>query len=354
MTIPVQRTRRPRPHPKDEELGFGKFFTDHLFRADFTEGKGWSGARVEPYGPIALDPAASALHYGQEIFEGMKAFPSPKPGGGIALFRPRAHAARLAASARRLAMPPPPEDLLLDGVRALLREDASWMPRAAGTALYVRPFLLATEPFLGVRPAKTYALVVILCPVGGYFSGPPRPLRIWVEEERARAARGGIGAAKAAANYVASLLAAEEAKAHGFDQVLWLDGAEHRFVEEIGTMNFFAKIAGRVVTPALEGTILAGVTRDAIIALCRDMGLAVEERKLPLLEVLAAGQDGTLEEAFGSGTASLTAPIGELASPRQRIAVPSPPGSLAGKLRDALSAIQRGEAPDRFGWMEKV
>jgi branched-chain amino acid aminotransferase len=354
MAIPVERTRTPKPRPKDEELGFGKFFTDHLFRVDFADGKGWHGARVEPYGPIALDPAASALHYGQEIFEGMKAFPLPKSGGGIALFRPKAHAARLAASARRLAMPAPPEDLLLDGVRALLREDASWMPRAPGTSLYVRPFLFATEPFLGVRPARSYALVVIVSPVGGYFAGPPRPLKIWVEEERARAARGGIGAAKAAANYVASLLAAEDAKANGYDQVLWLDGAEHRFIEEIGTMNFFARIAGRVITPALEGTILAGVTRDAIVALCREMGLAVEERRLALAEVLAAAQAGTLEEAFGSGTASLTAPIGELASPRQRIAVPSPAGSLAGKLREALSAIQRGEAPDRFGWMEKV
>jgi branched-chain amino acid aminotransferase len=352
MTIPVERTRLPRPRPKDEDLGFGKFFTDHLFRVDFTEGKGWHGARVEPYAPLSLDPAASALHYGQAIFEGVKAFPAR--GGGIALFRPGAHAARLAASARRLAMPPPPEDLLLDGVRALLREDASWMPRAPGTALYVRPLFIATEPFLGVRPSKSYALLVIVSPVGGYFSGPPRPLRIWVEEGRARAARGGIGAAKAAANYVASLLAAEEAKARGFDQVLWLDGAEHRFVEEIGTMNFFARIAGRVVTPSLEGTILAGVTRDAIVALCREMGLPVEERRLALAELFDASRSGALEEAFGSGTASLTAPIGELASATGGIDVPSPAGSLAARLREALSAIQRGEAEDRFGWMERV
>ena len=352
MAIPVERTRHPKPRPREEDLGFGRFFTDHLFRVDFTEGKGWQGARIEPYGPLALDPAASALHYGQAIFEGMKAFPSPK--GGIALFRPKAHAARLAQSARRLAMPAPPEELLLDGVRALLREDASWMPRSPGTSIYVRPVFIATEPFLGVRPAKSYALLVLLSPVAGYFSGPPRLLRIWVEEDRARAARGGIGAAKAAANYVASLLAAEEAKARGYDQVLWLDGAEHRFVEEIGTMNLFARIAGRVVTPALEGTILAGVTRDAIIALCREMKLPVEERRLALAELVEASREGTLEEVFGSGTASLTAPIGELASAREKLAVPSPVGSLAGKLRDALSAIQRGEVPDRFGWMEPV
>lgn len=352
MAIPVERTRQPRPRTRDEDLGFGKVFTDHLFRVDFSEGKGWHGARVEPYGPLVLDPAASALHYGQAIFEGMKAFPAP--GGGGALFRPRAHAARLAASARRLAMPPPPEDLLLDGVRTLLREDASWMPHAPGTSIYVRPLYLATEPFLGVRPAKAYALLVLLSPVGGYFSGPPRPLRIWVEGERSRAARGGIGAAKAAANYVASLLAAEDAKAQGYDQVLWLDGAEHRFVEEIGTMNLFAKLAGRVVTPALEGTILAGVTRDSIVALCREWKIPVDERRLSFAELSDAARAGTLEEAFGTGTASLTAPIGELAWAGGKVAVPSPAASLAGRLRDELSAIQRGEAADRFGWMERI
>jgi branched-chain amino acid aminotransferase len=353
MDIPVERTRHPRPRPKDDELAFGRFFTDHVFRADWAEGKGWHSARVEPYGPIPLDPAASVLHYGQAIFEGMKAFPSGKA-GGIALFRPKAHAARFAASARRLAMPPPPEDLLLDGVRAVVREDASWMPRAPGTSFYVRPLLVATEPFLGVRPAKAYALLVLLSPVGGYFSGPSRPLRIWVEEERSRAARGGIGAAKTGANYVASLLAAEEAKARGYDQVLWLDGAEHRFVEEIGTMNLFARIAGRVVTPALEGTLLAGVTRDSVLALCREMKVPVEERRLALAELVEAARAGTLEEAFGTGTASLTAPIGELASSREKLTVPSPPSSLAARLREAISAIQRGEVPDRFGWMEKV
>ena len=353
MSIPVERTRQPRPRPAEGDLGFGRFFTDHLFRADFTEGKGWHRARVEPYGPLALDPAASALHYGQAIFEGLKAFPA-RGGSGVALFRPKAHAARLAESARRLAMPPPPEDLLLDGIQALLREDASWMPRAPGTSIYVRPLYVATEPFLGVRPSRSYALLVLLSPVAGYFSGPPRPLRIWVEEERARAARGGIGAAKAAANYVASLLAAEEAKARGYDQVLWLDGAEHRFVEEIGTMNLFAKIAGRVVTPALEGTILGGITLDSVITLCRELKVPVEERRLALGELADASRAGKLEELFGTGTAALAAPIGELAWGKEKLAVPSPASSLAAGLRDQLSAIQRGEAEDRFGWMEQL
>src|SRR5512145_1083021 len=329
--IKVERTTRPAKRPKDEELGFGKVFTDHMLLADWDEGKGWHDARVVPYGPLPLDPAASVLHYGQAAFEGMKAF--RREGGRMALFRPRAHSARLARSAARLCMPEVPEALVLEGVKALLREDAAWMPSAPGTSLYVRPFLFATEAFLGVRPSKSCLFAVIVSPVAGYFSGPPRPLRIWVEQERARAARGGIGAAKAAANYVASLQAAEEAKARGYDQVLWLDGAEHRFAEEIGTMNLFAKIAGRAVTPALEGTILGGVTRDSVIALCRELGLPVEERRLALGEIAEAARAGTLEEAFGTGTASLTAPIGELAWGDVRLHLPTPSASLAAELR---------------------
>jgi branched-chain amino acid aminotransferase len=352
MAIPVERNRFPKPKVKDEDLGFGKHFTDHLFRLDWDEGKGWHSARVVPYGPIPVDPAASALHYGQAVFEGMKAFPAR--GGGIALFRGRAHAARLARSARRLAMPPPPEDLFLEGVRTLLREDASFMPKAPGTSLYVRPLLFATEPFLGVRPAKQYALLVMISPVGTYFSGPQRPLKLWVEQEGARAAKGGLGAAKAAANYAASLLAAEEAKARGFDQVLWLDAAERRWVEEIGTMNLFARIGGKVVTPALGGTILAGVTRDCVIALSRRMGLEVEERRLAIDEIQAAHRAGTLEELFGTGTASLALQIGELSLGGERLTLPSPAAPLSARLRDELSAIQRGEAEDTFGWLEKV
>jgi branched-chain amino acid aminotransferase len=353
MAITVLRTSNPRPRPGDDELGFGKHFTDHMLLAEWDEGRGWHDTRIVPYGPLPLDPAASVLHYGQAAFEGMKAF--RRDGGRMALFRPHAHAARLARSAARLCMPEVPEALLLEGVKALLREDATWMPAAPGTSLYVRPFLFATEAFLGVRPSKRCVFAVIVSPVGGYFSGPARPLRIWVEEERARAARGGIGAAKAAANYVASLQAAEDAKARGFDQVLWLDGAEHRFVEEIGTMNFFAKIGGRVVTPALEGTILAGVTRDCVIQLCHDLGVPVEERRVALAEIAAARKAGTLEEVFGTGTASLVAPIGELAWGDEALQLPAPgPGALGEKLRGALGAIQRGEASDRHGWLEPV
>jgi branched-chain amino acid aminotransferase len=352
MQIHVERTKNPRPRPRDEDLGFGKVFTDHLFRVDWDEGKGWHSARVEPYGPLVLDPAACALHYGQLLFEGMKGYPAK--GGGVALYRPRAHIARLAASAKRLAMPAPPEELVLEGLRALVREDAAWLPKAPGTSLYIRPFMVATEPFLGVRPSKQYAFLVIISPVGLYFSGPQRPLRIWVEQERARAAPGGIGGAKAAANYVASLLAAEDAKAKGYDQVLWLDGAEHRYVEEIGTMNFFAKIGGKVVTPALEGTILAGVTRDSVIQLCKDFGIPVEERRLAFAELADAARAGKLEEAFGTGTASLALPIGELARGAETVTVPAPADGVAARASRTLSALQRGEGPDPHGWLEKL
>jgi branched-chain amino acid aminotransferase len=352
MQIQVERTKHPRPRPRDEDLGFGKVFTDHLFRLDYDEGKGWHSARIEPYGPLSLDPAACALHYGQLLFEGLKGYPTKD--GGVALYRPRAHLARLAASAARLAMPSPPEDAVMAGIRALVREDAPWVPRAPGTSLYIRPFMIATEPFLGVRPSKQYAFLVIVSPVGAYFSGPQRPLRIFVETERSRAAKGGIGGAKAAANYVASLLAAEEAKAKGFDQVLWLDGAEHRDVEEIGTMNFFAKIGGKVVTPALEGTILAGVTRDSVIRLCRDWNVPVEERRLAFSEIAEAAKAGKLEEAFGTGTASLALQIGELARGSERIAVPAPQDGIAARVCATLSALQRGEGADPHGWMERL
>ena len=353
MAVPVERTPSPRPRPSLDGLAFGRWFSDHMFRVDFDEGKGWHGARVVPYGPIALEPAASALHYGQALFEGLKAFRLAD--GSARLFRPAAYLARLNRSARRLSMPEIDPALVLEGVKTMLRLDAEWIPSAPGTSLYLRPFMIATEPFLGVRPSRSYALLVIGSPVGNYFSGPPRPLRIWVEAARARAAHGGIGEAKAAANYVASLFAAEEAKARGFDQVLWLDGAQHRDLEEIGTMNVFARIGGTLVTPALEGSILPGVTRDSVIQLCRDQGVRVEERRLPLQELRAAHAAGMLEEVFGTGTAALVAPIGELAAADGTMTLPDlGAASLGARLRDGLAAIQRGEAPDRHGWLERV
>ncbi len=349
-TIAIQRTRSPRPHPADAELGFGRHFTDHLFRADWSAEQGWHAAQVLPYGALQADPALSALHYGQSIFEGLKAF--PRPGGAMALFRPRAHAERFVQSARRLAMPPVDPELLLAGTRAVLREDAGWMPSAPGTACYVRPVMFASEPFLGVRASRSYTLLVFVSPVGGYFA-EERPLRIWVERARARAARGGIGAAKASANYVASLLPAEEAKARGFDQVLWLDAVERRWLEEIGTMNVFARIGEALCTPPLSGTILAGVTRDSVMTLARERGVPVEERPLSLDELVAAHRTGTLREVFGTGTAAVVSPIGELAWEEGSLRLPGGSG-LGAALREELVAIQRGERADRHGWLEPV
>jgi branched-chain amino acid aminotransferase len=351
-SIPVQRTRSPRPRPADAELGFGRYFTDHLLQLDWTPGEGWHGARVVPYAALSLDPATAVLHYGQSIFEGLKVF--ARPGGGLALFRPRTHAERFVRSARRLAMPPLEPELLLAGIRALLREDGSWMPSAPGTALYVRPVMFATEPFLGVRAAHSYTTLVFISPVSGYF-GDDRPLRLWVERARARAARGGIGAAKASANYVASLLAAEEAKARGYDQVLWLDAAERRWLEEIGTMNVFARLGETLVTPPLSAPILAGVTRDSVIALARERGLSVEERPVALEELQAAHGAGTLREVFGTGTAAVVSTIGELAWEEATIRLSDQgPASASATLKAELSAIQRGEAADRHGWIEEV
>lgn len=349
--IPVERTKSPRPRPDDADLGFGRHFTDHLFRVDWAEEKGWHGARVVPYGALSFDPAASALHYGQSIFEGLKAF--RRPGGGLALFRPRAHAERFRRSAARLAMPLLDPDLFIEGVLAVLREDAGWMPTSLGTAIYVRPVMFAAEPFLGVRAARAYTMLVFLSPVGGYFA-EERPLRLWVERERARAARGGIGAAKASANYVASLLAAEEAKKRGFDQVLWLDACERRYLEEIGTMNVFVRLGDTLVTPPLTGTILAGVTRDSAIALARDRRVLVEERPISLAELEQAHRTGQLREMFGTGTAAVVSAIGEVAWEGERLTLPGAAEGLGERVRSELTAIHCGESPDTHGWLEPV
>ena len=353
MAIPVDRNPNPKPHVRDEDLGFGKVFTDHMLRIEWDEGKGWHSDRIVPYGAIPMDPAACALHYGQLLFEGVKAYAYKD--GAARLYRPLKHAERLNMSAKKLCMPEIDPARLVEGIKALLRVDLGWLPKGEGTSMYVRPFMIATEPFLGVRPSKKYLLLVILSPVGTYFKEAERPLRLWVEAQKARAAHGGIGASKAAANYVASLLAAEEAKHNGYDQVLWIDGAHHENVEEVGTMNFMARIGDKVVTPALEGSILPGVTRDSVIQLLKKWSIPVEERKLPFAELEAAHAKGQLKELFGTGTAAVVAPVGELATAKGVIKVPDLGADSYGtRLREAILAIQRGDAPDEFGWLEKV
>jgi len=350
--IDIQRTRSPKQRPSPSELGFGKHFTDHMFLMDFERGRGWSGGRVVPYGPVQVDPAASALHYGQTIFEGLKAFPDPA--GRIRVFRLGDHLARLNQSARTLCIPEVDLEVAARGVRALLAIDAAWMPEGEGTSLYIRPLVFATEPFLGVRPAEHFLLCVFLSPVAGYYSTGAAPVRIWVEERYTRAAPGGLGTAKTGANYAASLRAAEDAKARGYEQVLWLDALEHKHVEEVGTMNLFLRIGEEIVTPPLEGTLLRGITRDSVLTLLRHWGLKVSERRISIEEIRTAHARGVLQEVFGTGTAAVISPVGELGFADTSLKIGDGAGPVASRLKQAITDIQYGRAPDRFGWLSPI
>jgi branched-chain amino acid aminotransferase len=344
-------TRKPKP--KDRDLTFGTVFTDHMFLCDFQEEKGWYDPRVEEYGPLTLDPAGAVLHYAQAVFDGLKAFRGRD--GKIRLFRPQKHVERLNHSARRLCIPPLDLELALRSLTTLVDVDRDWVPATVGTSLYIRPTIIATEPFLGVRPAKQYLYYVILSPVGAYYPEGINPVKILTEEHHVRAVEGGVGGAKTGANYAASLYAAEEAKHKGYTQVLWLDGRRHKYIDEVGTMNIMVRIGDEVITPPLAGTILAGVTRDSVITLLRDWGVAVSERPITIDEVVAAAADGTLKEMWGTGTAAVISPVGELAFKHHRIVVSGGRiGELTQKLYDTIVSIQYGTAPDPHGWTLEV
>lgn len=351
-SIDTARARRQRP--ADSELGFGRYFTDHIFLAEFDPDHGWQRARIAPHAALSIDAASSALQYGQSVFEGLKAFRDPD-GGAHRLFRVERHAARLRDSARRVCLPEVPDELFIEAARAVVRVDADWMPTSDDTALYLRPTIIGAEGFLGVRPAKKALFYVLVSPVGSYWQGDRRPLKIWVEETYVRAAPGGLGAAKTGANYAASLLAAEAAKARGYDQVLWLDAVKREKVEEIGTMNLFVRIGDTVITPSLDGTILPGVTRDSVLALLREWGVRAEERPLAFQEVLEASQRGELREMFGTGTAAIVAPIGTLGGTHgETIVGDGREGELTTRLYDALHGIHVGRVADRHGWLSPV
>ena len=354
MTLPTRLTTTPRPKPKEADLGFGRVFADHMVLAEYTPEKGWHDARIEPYGPLAMDPAAGVFHYGQAMFEGMKAFRAAD--GGVNLFRPAHHCVRMGLGAPRLCMPSVDPKLMQDWVTQLVKVDQAWVPSSAGTALYIRPTLIATEGFLGVRPATRYTFFVISSPVGAYYAGGVKPVRIWVEREQTRAAHGGLGAVKAGANYAASLLAAQNAKKEGYDQVLWLDAAKHEQIEEVGTMNLFAFLGDELITPPLSDSILSGVTRDCVITLARDAGVKVVERILTIPELQAAHAKGSLKEVFGSGTAAVISPVGELAlGGTVKLTInKGEVGPLAGQLYEEISGIQRGTRPDKYGWLTRV
>ena len=351
MKITLSETRKAKPD--QNALGFGKYFTDHMFTMRYEEGKGWHDAQICPYGPLDLMPAAMVLHYGQAVFEGMKAYRNRD--GKIVLFRPRKNFERLNQSDERLCIPHIDEDFAISALKKLVEVDKDWIPTAEGTSLYIRPYVIATEEALGVHPAHSYLFLIILSPVGAYYAEGINPVRICIEDEYVRAVKGGIGFTKATANYAISLKGQEKAKKLGYTQVLWLDGVERKYIEEVGTMNVFFKIGGKLVTPDLAGSILPGVTRDSVIALAKDWGVTVEERKISVDELYDAHANGTLEEAFGSGTAAVISPIGEFNWAGKNITVADGGiGPFSQKLYDELTGIQYGTVTDRFGWVVEV
>ena len=355
MSEPIRITKAPtlKKKPKDSELGFGIIFTDHMFVANFQEEKGWYDPRVEPYAPLPLDPAAAVLHYAQAVFDGLKAFRGVD--GKLRLFRPQKHVERLNNSARRMCIPPLDPELALQSIVTVVQTDGEWVPRMLGTSLYIRPAIIASEAFLGVRPARSYVYFVILSPVGAYYPEGMAPVKIRVEERYVRAVEGGLGGAKTGANYAASLMAGEDAKHQGFTQVLWLDGVHRRYIDEVGTMNIMVKIGDEVITPPLTGTVLPGVTRDSVLTLLRDWGLRASERQVGIDEVMAAHRAGTLTEVWGTGTAAVISPVGELAYKGEKMVINGGKiGPLTQRLYDAIVGIQYGQAPDPHGWTLEV
>jgi branched-chain amino acid aminotransferase len=353
MEIAVQQTAAPKQKPDQSKLGFGRYFTDHMFIMDYTEGKGWHDPRIVPYGPLELDPATSTLHYGQAIFEGMKAYTTKD--GRVLLFRPENNMKRINNTNDRMCIPEIDVDFCVEAIKALVKVDRDWIPTAEGTSLYIRPFIIATDPFLGVHPAHSYMFIVILSPVGAYYPQGVNPIPIYVESSYVRAVRGGTGFAKTSGNYAASLKAQAEASKKGYVQVLWLDGIERKYIEEVGSMNVFFKIAGEVITPSLEGSILPGITRASTIELLKNWGVKVTERKLSIQEVYDAYAAGTLEEAFGTGTAAVISPIGELNWNENKIIINNgKTGEIAARIYDAITGIQSGRLEDTYGWTQEV
>lgn len=354
LNIKIEKTAAPKTKPDYSKLGFGKHFTDHMFLMNYSVEEGWHDARIVPYAPIVLDPAAMVFHYAQELFEGMKAY--RRADGGIQLFRPQKNIERMNNTCDRLCVPRiDPEDAL-QAIKAVVEVDQDWVPYDEGTSLYIRPFIIATDPFLGVHPAHTYIFCIILSPVGSYYEGGIDPVKIYVEREYVRCVKGGTGLAKAGGNYAASLIGQKRAEDLGYAQVLWLDGVHRKYIDEVGAMNVFFVIDGVVVTPELtDGNILPGVTRRSCVELLQKWGVPVEERKLSIDEVLEANLSGKLDEAFGTGTAAVISPIGELFDGDTRIVINNNQiGPIAQKLYDAMTGLQWGKIEDDMGWIEKI
>ncbi len=354
LDIKIERTTQPKEKPAPgQKLGFGKIFTDHMFVMNYTEGKGWHDPRIVPFQRISLSPAAMVYHYGQEMFEGLKAYKNPD--GNVYLFRPDMNAKRTNASNDRLVIPRLPEEDFVQAVSAVVDVDRDWIPTEPGTSLYIRPFIIATDEFLGVAPSKTYLFMIILSPSGAYYESGLAPVGIWIEDEYVRAVRGGIGYAKTGGNYAASLIAQQKAHDAGYSQVLWLDGVDRKYIEEVGAMNIFFKIDGKIVTPALNGSILPGITRNSVIELCKKWGYTVEERKISVDELIEAQKNGTLEEVFGTGTAAVISPVGKLRYMDDVMTIgDGQTGPVSLKLYETITGIQLGKLPDEMGWRVKV
>ncbi len=354
LNIRIEKTTNPKTLPGAENpLTFGTIFTDHMFIMDYEEGKGWFDPRIVPYQPISLEPSAMVFHYGQEMFEGLKAYKAED--GRTLLFRPNKNAERTNRTNRRICIPEIPEEDYVQAIKELVKTDDAWIPTKPGTSLYIRPFIIATDPFLGVRPSNKYMFMVILSPVGAYYPEGLNPVKIWIEDEYVRAVKGGIGEAKTGGNYVASLRSQVKAHDEGYSQVLWLDGVHRKYIEEVGAMNIFFKINGTIITPQLNGSILPGVTRDSVLMLCREWGIPAEERRISIDEIFEASQQGTLEEVFGTGTAAVISPVGHLRWDEHIMKVQDGSiGPLSQKLYDTITGIQLGRIKDGHNWTVEV
>lgn len=347
--VKLEQRQSLKEKPDQSSLTFGEVFTDYMLSFEYTEGQGWHDLKIVPYAPIEISPAAQSVHYGQSVFEGLKAY---KHNEEVVLFRPEENFKRINVSLERLKMPRIDEDLLLEGLKQLVDVDRDWVPEGEGQSLYIRPVVFATEGILGVAPSKNYRLLIILSPSGSYYGGDSlRPTKIYVEDEYVRAVRGGVGFAKVAGNYAASLLAQANANALGFDQVLWLDGVEQKYIEEVGSMNIFFVINGKVVTPSLNGSILPGITRKTVLALAETLGYEVEERRVSIDELFEHYEKGELEEVFGTGTAAVISPVGELQFKDQKMVINNnETGKVTQALYDNYTGIQSGKLDDPHNW----
>ena len=353
MQLTITKADQLQTKPDDAKLGFGSIFTDHMFNMDYNPQDGWHNPRIEPYASIDMDPATMVLHYGQAVFEGLKAFRTES--GAIQLFRPKDNFKRMNNSSRLMCIPDIDEAFALDALKQLLVIEKNWVPSAPETSLYIRPTIIAMDPFLGVRASDTYRFFIILSPVGAYYAEGFNPVKIWVSKNHVRAVRGGVGEAKTPGNYAASLFAADQAHQQGYTQVLWLDGIEQQYIEEVGAMNIFFVIDDELITPMLSGSILSGITRDTVIALAKMWNLKVVERKISITEVMDAHASGKLKEIFGSGTAAVISPVGELNYNEQVITVGGGKvGPMANKFYKSISDIQYGKAKDPAGWIETI